>query len=46
MDRKCQPSANRTIVDGHWGSWTEWSNCTKRCGVGVAYSERFCDSPK
>jgi len=45
MDRQCRLNISRTVVDGQWGAWTKWSACNKECGVGVAYSERFCDSP-
>ncbi|CAH1774293.1 unnamed protein product [Owenia fusiformis] len=33
-------------VDGQWGPWSSWSDCSRTCGGGVILSERFCDSPK
>ena len=33
------------VVDGGWGEWGAWSNCSFPCGTGVQYSERFCHSP-
>ncbi|XP_017770798.1 PREDICTED: A disintegrin and metalloproteinase with thrombospondin motifs 7-like, partial [Nicrophorus vespilloides] len=32
-------------VDGGWGKWHEWSECTRTCGSGVASQERHCDHP-
>ena len=46
LNRQCSPAVNRTVVNGQWGGWSKWNNCSRTCGVGVAYSERFCDSPK
>ena len=42
MDWQCRLNVSRTLVDGHWVC-TEWSDCSLECGVGMAYSERFCD---
>ncbi|XP_015223843.1 A disintegrin and metalloproteinase with thrombospondin motifs 18 isoform X2 [Lepisosteus oculatus] len=33
-------------VHGQWSSWSEWSDCSRTCGGGVTYRERFCNSPK
>nr|XP_022900548.1 A disintegrin and metalloproteinase with thrombospondin motifs 6-like isoform X1 [Onthophagus taurus] len=32
-------------IDGGWGTWSEWSDCSRTCGSGVAWQERHCDSP-
>ncbi|CAN9506580.1 unnamed protein product [Ophioblennius macclurei] len=32
-------------VHGGWGSWSEWSVCSRTCGAGVRSAERDCDSP-
>ncbi|KAK2704260.1 A disintegrin and metalloproteinase with thrombospondin motifs 12-like isoform X2 [Artemia franciscana] len=33
-------------VDGGWGDWSTWSDCSRTCGGGVSYMERHCDNPK
>ena len=32
-------------VDGGWGEWKEWGECSKTCGRGVRRRTRPCDSP-
>ncbi|XP_078601807.1 A disintegrin and metalloproteinase with thrombospondin motifs 7-like [Branchiostoma floridae x Branchiostoma japonicum] len=34
------------VVDGGWGTWSEWSDCTRTCGAGVQHAVRSCDSPR
>ena len=34
------------IVDGGYGSWTNWTKCSVSCGVGVRTRHRECDSPE
>ena len=33
------------IVNGKWGGWNSWSNCTVSCGGGNQTRNRFCDHP-
>lgn len=33
-------------VDGMWGPWKDWSECTKTCGGGKFERRRECDSPR
>lgn len=33
------------VVDGAWGSWQRWSECSRQCGGGVRRSSRRCNSP-
>uniref|UniRef100_A0A182JAX5 Uncharacterized protein n=1 Tax=Anopheles atroparvus TaxID=41427 RepID=A0A182JAX5_ANOAO len=32
-------------VDGGWGDWSSWSDCSRSCGVGIAKQTRECDHP-
>ncbi|KAF7661740.1 hypothetical protein LDENG_00255170, partial [Lucifuga dentata] len=33
-------------VDGGWGLWSSWEECSRTCGGGVSSSIRHCDSPR
>ncbi|XP_061830889.2 A disintegrin and metalloproteinase with thrombospondin motifs 7 [Nerophis lumbriciformis] len=32
-------------VNGGWGSWTEWTACSRSCGAGIVSAQRDCDDP-
>uniref|UniRef100_H2V0N4 ADAM metallopeptidase with thrombospondin type 1 motif 7 n=1 Tax=Takifugu rubripes TaxID=31033 RepID=H2V0N4_TAKRU len=33
------------MINGGWGSWSEWSACSRTCGAGVQNAHRDCDNP-
>ena len=33
------------VVDGGWGEWSTYGDCTQSCGGGVRTRSRSCDSP-
>uniref|UniRef100_H2ZL21 Peptidase M12B domain-containing protein n=1 Tax=Ciona savignyi TaxID=51511 RepID=H2ZL21_CIOSA len=43
----CVPKDRRRIpVDGNWGEWSRFGDCSRRCGGGIKSAHRECDSPK
>ena len=36
---------NIILVDGSWGQWSPWSQCTRSCDGGTHTRVRLCDSP-
>ncbi|XP_055309435.1 A disintegrin and metalloproteinase with thrombospondin motifs 9-like isoform X3 [Sitodiplosis mosellana] len=44
---KCVPRNRQALtkVDGGWGPWNSFDQCSRTCGGGVQSSTRECDSP-
>ncbi|XP_057686366.1 A disintegrin and metalloproteinase with thrombospondin motifs 1 [Corythoichthys intestinalis] len=42
---KSQASKHQTPINGGWGVWGPWGDCSRTCGGGVQYSFRSCDDP-
>ncbi|XP_037131601.1 LOW QUALITY PROTEIN: A disintegrin and metalloproteinase with thrombospondin motifs 1-like [Syngnathus acus] len=42
---KSQASKHQIPVNGGWGVWGPWGDCSRTCGGGVQYSFRSCDNP-
>lgn len=32
-------------VNGGWGPWGQFTECSRTCGAGVSYAERECNNP-
>lgn len=46
QNQKCVPIEDpKAPVDGKWGDWSEYSNCSRTCDAGVAKQTRECDHP-
>ncbi|XP_024946984.1 A disintegrin and metalloproteinase with thrombospondin motifs 7 isoform X2 [Cephus cinctus] len=47
QNQKCVSMADRPDpIDGGWGEWGAWSECSRTCGAGVSVVERKCDHPQ
>ena len=33
------------LVNGRWGEWSSWSDCSVSCGIGERSATRSCDNP-
>ena len=33
-------------MDGGWGEWNSWSECSSSCDLGISEAERWCDHPQ
>ncbi|CAL8243896.1 unnamed protein product [Lota lota] len=43
---ECIPAGNRPeSVNGGWSAWSEWTSCSRTCGVGVLSAHRDCVNP-
>ncbi|XP_008201118.2 A disintegrin and metalloproteinase with thrombospondin motifs 7 isoform X1 [Tribolium castaneum] len=46
QDQKCVPIMEPPVaIDGGWGEWSSWSECSRTCGAGVSVTQRECDHP-
>ncbi|KAJ9585149.1 hypothetical protein L9F63_003040, partial [Diploptera punctata] len=42
----CVPIGERPqAINGEWGDWMAWSECSRTCGGGVTFTERDCNNP-
>ncbi|XP_076227751.1 A disintegrin and metalloproteinase with thrombospondin motifs 7 isoform X1 [Nomia melanderi] len=47
QNQECVPIVDRPRqIDGGWGEWGSWSECSRSCGAGVSIVERKCDHPE
>lgn len=42
----CRSSSANIVAEGQWSCWTEWSECSVSCGVGVRTRTRECLGPE
>lgn len=47
QNQECVPAVDPpSAIDGGWGDWSPWSECSRSCGAGVSIMQRECDHPK
>ncbi|KAK0136944.1 A disintegrin and metalloproteinase with thrombospondin motifs 7 [Merluccius polli] len=43
---ECVPTGHRPeSVNGGWSAWSEWTSCSRTCGMGVLSAHRDCVNP-
>ncbi len=40
------PNPSFFLVDGSWGRWQDWSDCSETCGQGTRLRKRGCREPE
>ncbi|XP_068714564.1 A disintegrin and metalloproteinase with thrombospondin motifs 9-like isoform X3 [Montipora foliosa] len=43
---KCVKNRRLKPVDGQWGEWGPYMECTRECGGGIKHSYRQCNNPR
>ncbi|KRT86067.1 hypothetical protein AMK59_1874, partial [Oryctes borbonicus] len=47
QEQKCVPIMEPPVaINGGWGEWSSWNECSRTCGAGVSIMQRECDHPK
>ncbi|ESN96178.1 hypothetical protein HELRODRAFT_163212 [Helobdella robusta] len=41
----CTTTLQLRVVNGGWGTWSTYSNCSRSCGGGIQESVRLCNNP-
>ncbi|KAI8512763.1 Thrombospondin type 1 repeat-containing protein [Branchiostoma belcheri] len=44
-EEKCDAGSCLPPIDGGWGEWTDWTECSHTCGIGTRKRTRKCDNP-
>ncbi|XP_078343629.1 A disintegrin and metalloproteinase with thrombospondin motifs 9-like isoform X3 [Oculina patagonica] len=42
---QCVKKRRLKPVDGNWGPWGPYNECTRKCGGGITFSYRKCNNP-
>ncbi|GFO12445.1 A disintegrin and metalloproteinase with thrombospondin motifs 3, partial [Plakobranchus ocellatus] len=45
LNQRCQYVGTMQPVDGNWGLWASWTDCSSECGVGIRKRSRVCNNP-
>lgn len=46
QEGKCVDRTLNLPVDGGWGNWDPWTECSLSCGGGIRTSKRECNNPR
>jgi len=34
------------VIPGGWSDWDTMRSCSRTCGTGIKYRQRYCNNPK